>query len=108
MKGRMAVLTAWRQPFELREVEVPDPEPGAMVIRITQAGIGGSDLHSWRGDQAANPLPPQGRAMGHEGSGVAWKLGAGVATDALGTPLCEGDRVIHSAIFPCGHCFNCL
>ena len=31
-----------------------------------------------------------------------------MTTDALGTPIREGDRVIHSAIFPCNHCHNCL
>jgi threonine dehydrogenase-like Zn-dependent dehydrogenase len=108
MQGRMAVITAYGKPFELREHEVPDPEPGAMVLHIEQAGICGSDLHTWRGDQAAIPLPPQGRAMGHEGSGRVWKLGAGVTADALGAPLREGDRVIHSAIFPCLRCYNCL
>jgi threonine dehydrogenase-like Zn-dependent dehydrogenase len=108
MKGRMAVITDYGKPFELREQDVPDPEPGAVVLRMSQAGICGSDLHTWRGDMAANPLPPQGRAMGHEGSGRIWKLGKGVTTDALGTPIQEGDRVIHSAIFPCMRCYNCL
>ncbi|MGH2600606.1 MAG: alcohol dehydrogenase catalytic domain-containing protein, partial [Dehalococcoidia bacterium] len=108
MKGRMAVITGYGKPFELREQDVPDPEPGAVVLRMSQAGICGSDLHTWRGDMAANPLPPQGRAMGHEGSGRIWKLGKGVTTDALGTPIQEGDRVIHSAIFPCMRCYNCL
>ena len=46
--------------------------------------------------------------MGHEGTGVVHKLGQGVTTDALGTPLREGDRVIHTAIMPCGHCPQCL
>jgi L-iditol 2-dehydrogenase len=106
--GRVAVIREYRKPFELLEFEVPDPEPGAMVLRITQAGICGSDLHTWRGDQAATPLPPGGRVLGHEGTGRIWKLGAGVTTDALGVPLREGDRVIHSAIYPCGRCFLCL
>ena len=106
--GRIAVITEYGKPFELREYDVPDPEPGAAVIRVEQAGICGSDLHTWRGDMVANPLPPQGRAMGHEGSGRIWKLGSGVMTDALGAPLREGDRVIHSAIFPCGRCYVCL
>jgi threonine dehydrogenase-like Zn-dependent dehydrogenase len=60
---------------------VPDPGPGDIVLRITQAGICGSDLHTWRGDTENNPIPPQGRAMGHEGTGVVYKLGQGVTTD---------------------------
>jgi D-arabinose 1-dehydrogenase-like Zn-dependent alcohol dehydrogenase len=108
MKGRQVVITEYRKPFEIREFDVPDPEPGDTVVRITQAGICGSDLHTWRGDTEQNPIPPQGRAMGHEGTGVVYKLGEGVTADALGNPLKEGDRVIHTAIMPCNHCPQCL
>ena len=108
MKGRLAVIREYGKPFEIQEYDVPDPEPGAVILRITQAGICGSDLHTWRGDTERNTIPPQGRAMGHEGTGVVYKMGQGVTTDALGAPLAEGDRVIHSAIFPCNHCHNCL
>ena len=107
-KGRQVVIREYGKPFEIQEYDVPDPEPGDILLRITQAGICGSDLHTWRGDTAQNIIPPEGRAMGHEGTGVVHKLGQGVTTDALGTPLREGDRVIHTAIMPCGHCPQCL
>jgi len=29
---------------------VPDPEPGALLVKLTRAGICGSDLHIWRGE----------------------------------------------------------
>ena len=41
------------------------------------------------------PLPESGRVMGHEGTGTIDRLGAGVTTDSLGTPIREGDRVIY-------------
>ena len=50
MKGRVAVLPAYGGDFELREYPVPDPEPGAVLIRLTRAGVCGSDLHIWRGE----------------------------------------------------------
>ncbi|MGH7267936.1 MAG: hypothetical protein ACREMB_24230 [Candidatus Rokuibacteriota bacterium] len=50
MTGRVAVLRAYHGEFELREYPVPDPEPGAILIRLTRAGVCGSDLHSWRGE----------------------------------------------------------
>ncbi len=108
MKGRVVVCKEYGKPFEIEEYEVPEPEPGAVLLRMTQAGICGSDLHVWRGDQVNVPLPPTGRAMGHEGTGVVQQLGAGLSTDTLGTPLREGDRVVYSAIFPCNHCHLCL
>jgi threonine dehydrogenase-like Zn-dependent dehydrogenase len=101
-------MTAPMAPFEIREYPVPDPEPGGMIVRIRQAGICGSDLHSWHGHQGPQgTISANGRLMGHEGSGVIARLGAGVTTDALGQPLKEGDRVIHSAVQPCGHCYYC-
>ncbi|HEX5368450.1 MAG TPA: zinc-binding dehydrogenase [Dehalococcoidia bacterium] len=108
MKGRAVLFMGARQPFQITEYDVPDPEPGAVVLTITQAGICGSDLHSWRGDGIQAPVPEGGRPTGHEGTGIVYKLGAGVTTDALGKPIREGDRLMYSSISPCGHCFQCL
>ena len=107
-KGRVVVVAEHGKPFEIREYDLPDPEPGAIIMRITQAGICGSDLHMWRGDQSHVPLPATGRVMGHEGTGVVYKLGSGVSTDSLGTPIREGDRMMHMGFFPCNHCHMCL
>jgi threonine dehydrogenase-like Zn-dependent dehydrogenase len=108
MKGRVVVCREYGKPFEIEEYDVPNPEPGAVLLRMTQAGICGSDLHVWRGDQVNVPLPPTGRAMGHEGTGAIAQLGEGITTDTLGTPVQEGDRVVYSAVFPCYHCPPCL
>ena len=107
MKGRAAILKAHAQPVAIEEFDVPDPAPGCMVLKITQAGVCGSDMHLWRGDMTY-PLPPQGSHMGHEGAGVVYKLGKGVTADSLGAPLHEGDRIVHAAIDPCGRCHLCL
>ena len=39
--------------------------------------------------------------------GVIHKLGAGVTTDSNGTPIKEGDRLIHVHVFPCYSCHMC-
>ena len=106
--GRVVVVSEYGKHFEIREYELPEPEPGAIILKITQAGICGSDLHIWRGDQVNVPLPATGRVMGHEGTGVVYKLGQGVTTDSLGTSTAEGDRVMHVAVFPCYRCHMCL
>ena len=108
MKGRAVLFMGPRRPFEITEYEVPDPEPGAILLKITQAGVCGSDLHSWRGDGIPLPVLPEGRTTGHEGTGVVYKLGAGVETDSLGRPIREGDRLVYSAVVPCGRCHQCL
>jgi L-iditol 2-dehydrogenase len=108
MKGRVAVLPAYGGDFELREYPVPDPEPGAVLIRLTRAGVCGSDLHIWRGEmKEVYGSPPKDLTFGHEMCGRVERLGAGVATDSAGAPLGEGDRVTFLYFFPCGRCPVC-
>ena len=95
-------------PSRFKSTTFPNPPPGAVLLRMTQAGICGSDLHVWRGDQVNVPLPPTGRAMGHEGTGVVETLGDGVTTDSAGAPVQKGDRVVYAAVFPCYACHQCL
>jgi threonine dehydrogenase-like Zn-dependent dehydrogenase len=109
VKGRVVVLRRYLEPFAIEEYEVPDPEPGAVLLRMTQAGICGSDLHTWRGDrdERFHALPSSGQVMGHEGAGVIERLGPGVTTDWAGRAIKEGDRVIHWSITCCGRCRQC-
>jgi D-arabinose 1-dehydrogenase-like Zn-dependent alcohol dehydrogenase len=108
-KGRAAVYKATGQPMEIKEYPVPDPEPGAIVVKISVANICGSDMHMWRGDvnltMLGAPLPT---ILGHEGMGRVAKLGAGISTDSAGQPLKEGDRVTWMYFYPCGRCPACL
>ena len=107
--GRVACLVEIHKPFELREYPVPDPEPGAILLKVARANVCGSDLHLWRGDidMAAYgmPLPT---VLGHEVTGWVARLGKGVDTDAAGRPLREGDRVVFKYFYPCGRCRDCL
>jgi threonine dehydrogenase-like Zn-dependent dehydrogenase len=109
VKGRVVVLKEYAKPFVIEEYEVPEPGPGAVLLEITQAGICGSDLHSWRGDreQRFHPIPSAGSVMGHEGTGVVSRLGEGVATDWAGKPVAEGDRIVHWSSRACFRCRQC-
>ena len=78
-------------------------------IKITSAGICGSDLHYWRGEM--KPMlrgKPGPVILGHEMTGVVDTLGEGVSTDSLGRPLKEGDRLAYTYFFPCRRCYICL
>jgi len=109
MTGRVAVLEAYGGDFELREYPVPDPEPGAVLVRLTRAGVCGSDLHIWRGEmKAVYGAVPADLTFGHEMCGRVERLGAGVTVDSAGQPLREGDRVTFVYFFPCGRCPVCL
>jgi threonine dehydrogenase-like Zn-dependent dehydrogenase len=109
MQGRVAVLREYGGDFELRDYPVPDPEPGALLVKLTRAGICGSDLHIWRGEMKdVYGATPQDLTFGHEMCGRVARLGAGVTTDSMGEPLHEGDRVTYAYFFPCGRCPVCL
>ncbi|HUF52673.1 MAG TPA: zinc-binding dehydrogenase [Dehalococcoidia bacterium] len=106
--GKAAVYTDVGNPFEIREYPVPDPDPNGMVVRITSAGICGSDLHVWRGDIRITMMGPGPRILGHEMTGQVARLGANVRTDSLGQPLKEGDRIVYPYFTPCRRCYQCL
>ena len=107
--GRAAVFHGVGVPFEIKEYPVPEPEPGAALVKMTLANVCGSDLHTWRGD-----LDPakRGRALpihqGHEGTGRIAALGDGVHMDSSGQPLSIGDRVVFAYFFPCARCRACV
>ena len=107
--ARLAVFHGTGKPFEIREYPVPDPEPGAMLIKIALANVCGSDMHYWRGEQdyvkMGRPLPLN---TGHEHVGTVAKLGQGVTADSMGQPLKIGDRVLYRYFCPCGRCKACL
>jgi threonine dehydrogenase-like Zn-dependent dehydrogenase len=106
VKGRVTVYTGQPRTLNQSEYDVPDPEPGAIVVRMRQAGLCGSDLHIWRGDLGGTP--PTGRPLGHEGFGTIHALGAGVEHDFDGHPLAEGDRVTWYSLYCCYRCRFCL
>lgn len=106
MRAKAAVFVESGRPFELREFPVPEPEPGAIVVKVRLANICGSDLHQWRGDGGAY-IPPGGRVVGHEMVGAVAALGRDIHADSLGQPLKEGDRVVYTYFYPCRRCWAC-
>ena len=96
-----AVVVGFGEPLELRELAIPAPGPGEILVKTEACGVCHTDLHAARGDWPVKPVPPF--TPGHEGIGLVVALGAGV------TSVKEGDRVgvpwLYSA---CGHCEYCL
>jgi threonine dehydrogenase-like Zn-dependent dehydrogenase len=102
----VTVYTGQPRTLSQTEYERPDQEPGAIVVRMRQAGLCGSDLHIWRGD--LGPVPSTGRPLGHEGFGTVQALGQGVDQDFDGQPLAEGDRITWYSLYACYRCRYCL
>lgn len=108
--GEVAIFTGVRKPFELREFPVPEPEPGAILVKVLMANVCGSDMHIWRGeyDVSRGQKEPFCLSIGHEMAGEVARLGDGVAADSAGRPLSVGDRVAYQYFCPCGRCRSCL
>lgn len=94
-------LVGWRQPPELREVPVPEPGAGQVLVKVAGAGACHSDLHTM---QAPEPLPGFTNppfTLGHENAGWVERLGPGV------TGFQPGDPVIVYGSWGCGICPSC-
>jgi propanol-preferring alcohol dehydrogenase len=76
-------LVAWQQPPELREVPVPEPGPGQVLIKVGGAGACHSDLHLMEWPEGAMPFPLP-FTIGHENAGWIEAIGAGVEGFAAG------------------------
>jgi aryl-alcohol dehydrogenase len=91
-----AVVDGPGAPFVIRELELADPQPGEVLVRMVAAGLCHTDL----GVQAGGiPFPLPG-VLGHEGAGVIEQLGD------PGSGLHVGQKVLLS-FTSCGHCGGC-
>lgn len=92
-----AVVYDRAQQPEVREIAEPEAGPGEVMIRVTQAGFCGTDLHLHHGGFGALfPLIP-----GHEGVGVVAALGEGVNGFQV------GQQVVVNPNAYCGLCAYC-
>src|ERR687888_56518 len=93
-------LVEWQQPPELREVEVPEPGPGEILVKVGGAGACHSDLHvmEWPAGVLPYELP---FTLGHENAGWIESIGAGV------TGWEPGDAVAVYGPWGCGRCRAC-
>ncbi|MFV0452318.1 MAG: zinc-binding dehydrogenase [Propioniciclava sp.] len=101
MNGRLAAMSGVRT-IEIREYEVPAPQPGQVLMRVSMANICGSDIHMWEGKHIF-----RNHVMGHEMAGVIESLGDGVTTDSAGSPVQVGDRVVPVYYLTCQRCEAC-
>lgn len=90
----------WQQPGQLREVPVPEPGPGQVLIKVGGAGACHSDLHLLEAPEGSLDfsLP---FTLGHENAGWVETLGPGA------TGFAPGDPVIVYGPWGCGLCVNC-
>jgi alcohol dehydrogenase, propanol-preferring len=78
---RAMLLEKQRQPLKLVEVQVPQPKPGQVLIRVHTCGVCRTDLHVLDGDLSEPKLP---LILGHQIVGTVAQLGEGVEKFNLG------------------------
>jgi propanol-preferring alcohol dehydrogenase len=93
-------LIEWQKAPELRDVDVPEPAAGQVLVKVAAAGACHSDLHLMEALAGALPadLP---FTLGHENTGWVESLGAGVVGLEVGQPV-----AIYGP-WGCGCCYAC-
>ncbi|TFK27963.1 alcohol dehydrogenase [Coprinopsis marcescibilis] len=102
----------WHPPsYDIRVEEIPIPEiqhPDDAIVKVSLAGLCGSDLHVYRGHGGANDV----HVCGHEFVGHVVALGSSFSEPAVGRPILYsslklGDKVVSPFTSNCGECSAC-
>ncbi len=95
---KAAVCREFGAPLVIEEVELADPGPGEVKVKMAAVAICHSDITyadgGWGGELPA--------VYGHEGAGHVVSVGDGVANVSV------GDAVVVTLIRSCGHCHGCV
>lgn len=86
--------------LEMREVPIPSIARNEILVRVAAAGVCHSDVTAV--DTAGADWPFFGSTLGHEVAGYVAETGADV------TAFAEGDPVLVTLMWYCGHCRNCV
>ncbi|MVO89627.1 zinc-binding dehydrogenase [Streptomyces sp. p1417] len=97
VRVRAAVLPAVGSPLEITDIDLPEPGPGQVRVRLAAAGVCHSDLSLSDGTMRV-PVPA---VLGHEGAGTVVAVGAGVGHVA------PGAGVVLNWAPSCGRCHAC-
>jgi S-(hydroxymethyl)glutathione dehydrogenase / alcohol dehydrogenase len=98
MKMRAAVLEEFAEPLVVQEVELAEPGPNEVLVRLVACGVCHTDMYT------ASGVDPSGYAptvLGHEGAGVVERCGENVSL------VREGDHVVTLFSPQCGECVHC-
>ena len=112
MMGVRAAVTERPRCIAVHDFPMPDPQPGAVLMKVRYSGICGTDKHTFRGESKQYAGTPNERDLtyplicGHENVGTVAALG-GTVRDSEGRPLKVGDRIVPAANVPCGTCHFC-
>ena len=85
----------------MERVDVPQPEPNEVLIRVKKSAICGTDFHIWKWDEWSASTVPVPMVVGHEFCGEI------VDTGPAAKKFQVGQRVSGEGHIVCGICRNC-
>lgn len=94
---RAAVLHAYNEDLRIEEIELAEPRPDEVVVKLAASGVCHTDLSILQGKL---PFPPP-LVPGHEGAGIVESVGSAVRH------LVPGDAVLLTWVATCGRCAFC-
>ena len=105
MKGKIVYFEGSKK-FGFAEHDLPEVEPGAVLVKVLCTNICGSDVKNWLGSSSVG-IGAKETCQGHEFVGEIYQLGEGVETDSMGQPVKVGDRIVAPYYITCGTCDAC-
>ena len=88
--------------LEVRDLPIPKPGPGEVLVKMQAAGICFSDVMILNNKYTGRVPVPIPMIMGHEGAGEVTEVGKGVEH------VKAGDKVGLNPLWGCGQCIDCL
>jgi S-(hydroxymethyl)mycothiol dehydrogenase len=98
IEARGVVVRHAGGPARIEPIEIDEPGPGEVLVRVLANGLCHSDLWAIDHGNWGSPFP---MLLGHEGAGVVDAVGEGVEG------LSVGDGVLLAWAVPCGDCPRC-
>lgn len=96
--GAAEVVVVEPHKYEVREVPIPEPKDDQVQIKMMAAGVCGSDIHIFKGE---NPNSRYPLIPGHGNVGIVTKVGKDC------TRIQAGDHVVIDYVMRCGECYQC-
>src|SRR6187397_2453537 len=98
MRITAAVLEEFGAPLQVQEIDLADPQPGEVLVRLAACGVCHTDLYTASGADPSGYAPT---VLGHEGAGIVEAIGEGVES------LAPGDHVVTLFSPQCRECVHC-
>jgi S-(hydroxymethyl)glutathione dehydrogenase / alcohol dehydrogenase len=98
VKIRAAVLEEFGRPLNVTEVDLAEPGPGEVLVRLEACGVCHTDMYTASGADPSGYAPT---VLGHEGAGIVERVGSDVSS------VSTGDRVVTLFSPQCRECEHC-